>query len=156
MIKLDDVIEGMEFDFDDIHYYYHVAGDAIVMLSDEDMSYAEDERDSDDAPEWQRGNIILAYELCENPCGAFISLPCKYDVDEYGMMENFISTLKEEELREILWTAINGRGAFRRFKDAVHYNGIQDEWYTYRNEQYKKIAAEWCEGNNIKYEGKVR
>ena len=102
MIKLDDVIEGMELESYDIHYYYHVAGDSIVMLSVDDIRYAEDEKDIEDAPEWQRESIKLAYQLFNKSIDAFITLPDKHDINEYRMMERFIITLQNKELIETL------------------------------------------------------
>ena len=152
MIKLDDVIQGMELIFDDTHYYYHVDSDSIVMLTDEDIRYAEGDRDPEDAPEWQRASIWLACEFIESYAHEFISLPGKYEIDEYGMMEAFIETVEDTSLYNELSIAIGGRGAFRRFKDAVHCNGLGDKWYAYRDRQYVKVAKKWCEDNNIEYE----
>ena len=46
---------------------------------------------------------------------------------------------------------IRGRGAFRRFKDAIHMNGIEEEWYRFRQEELEKIAIDWLEANQISY-----
>jgi len=151
MIKLEDVIESLELEFEEYKYYYHVASDSIIMLSNEEISYAEDGIDPKEAPEWQRENILLAYEFCESSYDEFIALPDRYDVNEYQMIENFIKTIKNGKIRGVLWNAIDGKGAFRRFKDALNYNGIQDDWYDYEAAQYKEIATLWCEANNIEY-----
>lgn len=34
--------------------------------------------------------------------------------------------------------AIQGRGAFRRFKDTVYYMGIEQQWYDFQTEYYRK------------------
>jgi len=46
---------------------------------------------------------------------------------------------------------IRGRGAFGRFKDAIHMNGIEEEWYRFRQEELEKIAIDWLELNKISY-----
>ena len=48
--------------------------------------------------------------------------------------------------------ALKGRGEFRRFKDTVNWLGIDQEWYDFQDNEYKRIAIEWCENNNIEYE----
>ena len=47
--------------------------------------------------------------------------------------------------------AISGRGAFRRFKDAVIDMGIADKWYDYLHKAHEEIAAEWCRENGLHY-----
>jgi|LGOV01.1.fsa_nt_gb hypothetical protein len=151
MIKLEDVIECLELDFEESAYYYHVASESIIMLTDEEVSYAENEKDPEDAPEWQRENILLAYEFYDSSPAEFISLPDRYEVNEYQMMERFIMTLRNEKISDKLWNAINGRGAFRNFRYVVDHNGLQDEWYNYREAQYKEIAIAWCEENKVEF-----
>ena len=51
-----------------------------------------------------------------------------------------------------MYSAIRGKGAFRRFKDWVIDMGIEQLWYDYRDDAYKRKAAQWCEENRIEYE----
>ena len=79
----------------------------------------------------------------------YIGLPDSYDINEYRMMENFVYSLPKGKNQTILYNAIQGRGAFRRFKDKLYEIGMANDWYKYRDQQYKEIALEWCEENNI-------
>jgi len=47
--------------------------------------------------------------------------------------------------------AIQGKGAFQRFKDKVIILGIEDESYMCRDEQYIEITRDFCERYNIGY-----
>jgi hypothetical protein len=47
--------------------------------------------------------------------------------------------------------AIRGRGAFRRFKDALDRHGLLEAWYRYRREDLAQEAAAWLEANGIAY-----
>jgi hypothetical protein len=49
---------------------------------------------------------------------------------------------------------IKGSDAFRRFKDAIHDYGIENDWYKYHNNALKEIAIEWCQENDIEFEGR--
>lgn len=80
----------------------------------------------------------------------FFALPTHYDIDEYSMMEHFTFSLNDERHKENLSIALQGKGAFRRFKDTVIYLGIVDNWYQYRDKQYKEFILEWCELEGIK------
>ncbi len=131
-VKLDDVIEMLEFVNDgmDSSAYYNDKTNEFIYIGDySDLS--EDEKEE-------------IYDNC-------IELPTKYDIDEYSMMEEFIETIDDERLYNQLYIAINGKGAFRRFKDTCINFDIIDDWYKFRDEKYKEIAIEWCQDNNIEY-----
>ena len=81
----------------------------------------------------------------------FYRLPSSFDIADYEIMEEFAYSLSGSA-RERLSYAIQGRGAFRRFKDQVVRLGIDQEWYAVRDAAYKRKAAEWCEENEVEYE----
>ena len=81
----------------------------------------------------------------------FYRLPTSYDIHEYNIMESFVDTLTGPTY-EKLAHAIQGRGAFRRFKDTVYDLGIDQQWYDYQADAYKRIAVRWCEANDIEYD----
>lgn len=80
-----------------------------------------------------------------------ILLPSSYQINEYSIMEDFIDSLDIEHKQNRLYNAVRGKGAFRKFKDAIYSNGVESLWYTYRENHFKKIAIEWCNINNITY-----
>ncbi len=64
--------------------------------------------------------------------------------EQYRWMEKFVSTVNESSLRERLLIAIDGKGAFRRFKDLlVHYPGVRERWYTYRSTHLHDHINHW-------------
>lgn len=81
-----------------------------------------------------------------------IMLPARYDINEYGMMEDIIETKSNNTLLyNQLCIAINGPGAFRRVKDTCINFDIIDEWYKFKDARYRELAIEWCNEHNIKY-----
>ena len=81
----------------------------------------------------------------------FYRLPTSFDIRDYDIMENFVNTLSGSTY-DRLASAIQGKGAFRRFKDTVNHLGIDQEWYDFQADAYKQKAARWCEENGIEYE----
>ena len=71
----------------------------------------------------------------------FFGLPTRFDIHEYSIMERFIWDLPEGRIQDSLEHAIRGRGAFRRFKDAVRRFGIEQQWYDFQEKKYYEIAA---------------
>lgn len=81
----------------------------------------------------------------------FIRLPRSFDIRNYDIMEDFVNT-QSGPVYDRLAKAIQGKGAFRRFKDTVYDLGIDQEWYDFEAEAYKRIAVRWCEENELEYE----
>ena len=132
-VKLTEVIDALDFTNDEIEYYYNPDTEEIFMSNiGEIESLNEDELD----------------ELFEKS----IMLPTRYDINEYEMMEDFAETIEDTRLQNQLYISLNGRGAFRRFKDTCINFDIIDDWYKYRDQKYKELAINWCKENNIKFE----
>jgi hypothetical protein len=53
--------------------------------------------------------------------------------EQYRWMERFVASVTDPQLRERLVIAIDGKGAFRRFKDVLlAYPAERERWFTYR------------------------
>ena len=81
----------------------------------------------------------------------FYRLPTSFDLRDYDIMEDFIAGMPEG-VQGRMYDAIQGRGAFRRFKDMVCEMGIEQTWYEFHDNVYKRKAASWCEENGIDYD----
>jgi hypothetical protein len=146
-VNLSDIINGVESQSDENFSYIDKRTNTVCLISEEAISMVED--GEDDYPEWMDDMVQLAKSYLEDDTN-FIALPSQDDVDEYSMMENFTFSLNDERHKENLSIALQGKGAFRRFKDTVIYLGIADSWYQYRDKQYKEFILEWCEMEGIK------
>ncbi|SDI35700.1 UPF0158 family protein [Proteiniclasticum ruminis] len=92
-------------------------------------------------------NITLEDAL--NDPDSYILLPTEYEIHEYQIMEGFVKSMEEEGAVHERLHAMQGKGAFRRFKEKVSLLNLEDRWYRYRNDEYEKIAVEWCSSNGI-------
>ncbi len=50
-----------------------------------------------------------------------------------------------------LENALEGKGAFRRFKDTVAQLNLKEHWYAYRESQIRREVREWCEAVGIQW-----
>ncbi len=116
----------MELQFDGTGTYLNLKTGEVISVSDEDIQTAEEDEPIDHLPDWQQENIKTAIDVLEN-FENYEELPTKFDINEYEMMEDFCYALKNERQSETLLDAIRGRGAFRRFKDQVHFFEIEEE-----------------------------
>ena len=105
----------------------------------------------EDLDDWERDLVGIAREIIAET-GQYISLPSKFDIDEYSINEIFCMSLDNQKISDILYDLISGSGAFRRFKDAIYKYGVEDEWYKYRDNAIKEIAIEWCREHKIEFD----
>lgn len=132
MVTISKIIDGLEMVDDMTDCYYNPEKDEIFLSNiGEYEDLTEDEID----------------ELFE----ASIILPTQHEINEYQIMVDFIDTLDNLEIKDNLHRLIQGKGAFRRFKDYCFDENIIQDWYKYRDERYKEIAIEWCKENELKY-----
>jgi hypothetical protein len=62
----------------------------------------------------------------------------------YGDMEDFAARVREPRTRDLLERAIAGRGAFRRFKDALlDYPELRQAWFAFHDARWERRAIEW-------------
>lgn len=81
----------------------------------------------------------------------FFRFPNKYEIHQYSIMEDYVKQLSPGKAREELSYVIRGKGAFRRFKQAIGFYGLEQQWYDYLAEAYKEIAIRWCKGKGLEY-----
>ena len=75
-----------------------------------------------------------------------------YSKNDYDIMQDFIYHISNDSLRNELFNATRGKGAFYRFREIIDYRNITNDWYKFQDDEYKKIAEEWCIDNKIEYE----
>jgi hypothetical protein len=70
--------------------------------------------------------------------------------EQYRWMERFIATVTEPDLRSRLVAAIDGKGAFRRFKDVLMaFPAERERWFEFRTERLRACMESWLEAYNI-------
>jgi acetylornithine deacetylase/succinyl-diaminopimelate desuccinylase len=148
-VKLSDLVDAMETFGHEKHHYLNLQSGEVHSITEEEFRAAEGDTPLENYPDWQRPKIVVAKEILRTK--HFLSLPERFEINEYRMMEDFCLALSDQQLRDAMTYAIQGQGAFRRFKDRLHHYGIAEKWYEYREERYFEIAAQWCEANEIAY-----
>jgi hypothetical protein len=78
-----------------------------------------------------------------------ISLPNKYDINDYAIMVGFVQTLTNENNANALADVLRGKSVFQRFKITLKRLGIEQDWYKFRDEKYYEIAKDWCNKHGL-------
>jgi hypothetical protein len=74
----------------------------------------------------------------------YLLIPPIPSIIQYQWVDEFIIAITEELTREKAREAINGKGAFRRFKDLlVSFPEERRRWFEYRDEKMRQRVVEW-------------
>jgi hypothetical protein len=148
-VSLHEVVEELEALGEESAAYLNRETGELYSIRDEEASVFEDGVDPDDVPEWLDDELPKIREVLESE--DWLSLPTRFDIHEWAIMDGFARSIDDTDLRDELLTAIRGRGAFRCFKDAVHRRGIHEDWYRHRTATLGRIAADWLDGHGVAY-----
>ena len=130
MVTLSKITDGLEMVDDIIDCYYNPERDEIFLSNiGEYEELTEDEID----------------ELFEKS----IILPTQHEINEYQIIVDFIETIDNLEIKSNLQRLIQGKGAFRRFRDKLYDLNLEQQWYSYKDSAYERIARQWCERHKI-------
>jgi hypothetical protein len=70
--------------------------------------------------------------------------------EQYRWMERFVGLVQDQALRERLLVAIDGKGAFRRFKDVLlAFPAERERWFAHRSELLHLHIQTWLEHMQI-------
>ena len=154
IVSLRDVIDEMEMMSDEATSYINRKTGELITITDEMFSLAEAPDEADDAPEWQQEFMPKVREVAASE--DFIPLPSKFDIHEWSIMERFARSVADGDVRDELEAALHGRGAFGRFKAALHRHGMADAWYRYRDAVLEAIAIDFLEAQGIEFQREAR
>ncbi len=149
VVHLRDVVNEMEVFDDDYHAYLNRVTGELFTINHDEIRAVEEEDELKEYLAWQQDSIRKAGEILNSE--DWLQLPSKFDIHEWGIMQDFCYSVDDERLRSELLDAIHGSGAFRHFKSTVYYRGIEQDWYRFRQTALEQIARDWLEENEISY-----
>ena len=103
-----------------------------------------------DDPVWEKEMILEADRVEQGYGVRYIRVERDDPYDDYRDMERFIGIVEDAHLRERLWTAIQGRGAFRRFKDLLaRHPHVEEAWFEFKDARLQKRVTNWLAYHDI-------
>lgn len=137
-IDLDELCSAIEDSSYEHEYYLDLETGEILFISE----YMDDE-------ETRKLKVQIEEEL-----DRYERIPRAESHEGYEDMEDFIATVKDDHLAELLEVAINGRGAFRRFKDVLlRYPEERERWFQFKGERMQERVLEWLDDIGVKLAG---
>jgi len=110
---------------------------------DEDVEYMEYDEEPD-IPYWMEDEVELAMEILFDTKGRYARIPERASSAAFQVMTEYIDTVEDPELRRLLAASVEGKGAFRRFKDVlIEYAKERKRWHGYNAKAARKEIAQW-------------
>src|ERR1700712_3221061 len=107
---------------------------ACLLLETGELVWLSEDMDSKEREEI--ADRLDGEKCCE------IDAPSSREV--WSWMAAFVETVPSERLRELLAVALNGRGAFRRFKDVLGGEpATEQQWFHYETAQIRSAIERW-------------
>lgn len=148
-VKIKEIVQEMEFSSDESTSWCDLKTGQLLWVPEEAFRMAEEPHRTHGDPEQEEEEFVeWARKILQDKTG-YLPLPSKWEINEYRIMEKFIDSLPDETVRNDLYRAIRGKGAFRTFKDRVCDLEVRQAWFDYRERAFRKIAIDWCEENGI-------
>lgn len=113
--------------------------------------------------ECETGEVIVLIEgtpedagkskmIGDNPQGYVLIEPAS-SREQYRWMERFVGSVEEKTLSDRLLIAIDGKGAFRRFKDVLlSFPAERERWFNFRADLLHHHINEWFESKDLQGE----
>jgi hypothetical protein len=137
----------MELLGEGMHVFLNRQTGELYGGTDEQLAKAEE--GDDDLLDWEVEIVHRLREVLESP--AWLELPRRDAREDHRTMEQFSLERCQGRVREELLSAIQGRGAFGRFKDAIHRRGLQEAWYAFRREALSEDVKSWLEAQGVAF-----
>ncbi len=152
-VDIDEIASEMERpeDFDTITRFDTETGE-VVSIPHElmDATESEDEDAMEELPEWEKNIAGLADDMLSDDEGRYVDIPRKPSYESYNLMVEFAYTVKNRSLKEKLEIALDGKGAFGRFKNVL--SGYPDEekrWYAFKDGRMQEDVIDWLNSIGI-------
>jgi hypothetical protein len=169
-LNLKDLIESFELGGDMLDQYLDLETGEVIPITEDirsEMRAIEDDLpahlegdelraaiieavENRGVPEWMDEQLVEALQI-EGALGTrFIEIPLPDTRNGYQDMELFIETVENPAFQERLSSAIHGRGAFGRFKDALFGDPDERErWFAFKEARVRERVLEWLADEGI-------
>lgn len=168
-INFDEIQKAMEDVVrDTFDYYLDIETGEVISLSNEILSdlksrlYQDEDEEINEnieyiefdeepkLPDWMLDEAELALEVLLDESGRYVRIPERSSYKTYKTMEEFIEIIDNPKLKERLRDSLNGKGAFRKFKDTLlDYPKDRKRWHGFNAKVAKKEIIEWLKSLNI-------
>lgn len=133
-VDMNDILDAMRSASDGVTYYFNRQMGVVdyrVEIDDFESDDESDDTDFFDEDVW-------------------VEVPTLSSREGYDLMASFADSVDEPDIRDLLDTALGGRGPFRRFRDVVdRYPDVEARWRKFERDHVEQEAIRWLESLDI-------
>jgi hypothetical protein len=131
-----------------------------INWSDLEIAFERNSPDQESFLDLENGDLLSIVEgepdaaarrakVANNP-DRYIRIDPASSREQYRWMERFVAAVQDQPLRERLLVAIDGKGAFRRFKDVLlAFPAERERWFAHRSDLLHLHIQTWIEHMNV-------
>jgi hypothetical protein len=139
---------------------FHNMPPITVNWSDLEIAFERNSPDQESFLDLENGDLLSIIEgepdtearkskVASNPT-RYLRVDPASSREQYRWMERFVGSVQDQPLRERLLVAIDGKGAFRRFKDVLlAFPAERERWFVYRAELLHLHIQTWLDHLNV-------
>jgi hypothetical protein len=175
-IRFDDIQKAMEDVVRDaFDYYLDLSTGDVITISEEvfnevnsrlyegenddiedDVECIEFEHEPD-VPFWMEDEMEVAMDVLFDEQGRYARIPERSSIEAHRIMSDFVSTVQEPELKKMLLSALDGKGAFRRFKDSLlNYPQERKRWHGFNARSMQHLISGWLKSVGVDADKEVQ
>ena len=100
--------------------------------------------------DWMEHERAQMVAICADETGRYLRVPVGANFGEPGVLDAFARTLTDTALRNAVYDAMRGRGAFNCVKDLLHDKGKIELWYAFEQDRDRAAVREWLASEGIR------
>jgi hypothetical protein len=132
--------------FGEVSCYLDRETGTVVTVTEDIRAAADDE---DEAAGFD-SQLLEVVRAIDDGSERYLPIPGQDGREGYRDMEEFIATVRNRRLVELLEVAIAGRGAFRRFKDVLAGSPAERErWFAWSDGRQRERILDWLTAEGI-------
>ncbi|MHB8844404.1 MAG: UPF0158 family protein [Nitrospirota bacterium] len=122
----------------------------IIDMPDDIMRAVEDGETGSVLVDWDEELAETAEKILGDEKNRFLPIPKRESREGYEVMVSFSGTVEDRQLREKLDIALDGKGAFRRFRSVLDQRPDElERWYKFKDDWMRDEAIQWLLENGI-------
>ena len=135
----------------DMDFYLDKETGEVIIIETEILRKLEDGEIMEDLSDWQVEQVKIAKQILLSD--RYIRIPEKPSYEGYNLMVEFADEVEDKFLQEKLAIALDGKGAFRRFKNVLlSYPKYREQWFEFEQEKINEEVIEWLNSIGIEPE----
>ncbi|MCK4340319.1 MAG: hypothetical protein KAY37_01175 [Phycisphaerae bacterium] len=145
-IDIGEIASMMEMaDFESNGYLDTQTGKTVLLPPElVDLEFQDDD-ELDDLPEWEKELVPIARAI-EEGSERYVLIPDFPSYEAYELMAEFAESLTDPQLCDRMAIALDGKGAFRRFRGVLErYPEEEKRWYAFKEAAMVERVRQWLE-----------